>query len=109
MLAGGRDKNLDYEPIAKPIVDNVSKLILMGETAEKINGVVNEELKAENKTLPIYRVKTVAEAVQKAYEIAKKGEVVLFSPASTSFDMFKNFEERGKTFKKEVNNLYIKN
>lgn len=109
LLAGGRDKNLDYEPIAKPIVDNVSKLILMGETAEKINGVVNEELKAENKTLPIYRVKTVAEAVQKAYEIAKKGEVVLFSPASTSFDMFKNFEERGKTFKKEVNNLYIKN
>ena len=105
LLAGGRDKNLDYEPIAKPIIDNVSKLILMGETAEKINGVVNEELKIENKELPIYRVKTVEEAVKKAYEIAEKGEIVLFSPASTSFDMFKNFMERGKKFKEEVNKL----
>lgn len=105
LLAGGRDKNLDYEPIAKPIVDNVSKLILMGETANKINDVVSRELENENKTLPIYRVKTVAEAVKKAYEIAETGEVVLFSPASTSFDMFKNFEERGDTFKAEVQKL----
>ena len=105
LLAGGRDKNLDYEPIAKPIVDNVSKLILMGETAEKINAVVNEELKKENRELPIYRVKTVADAVRKAYEIAENGEVVLFSPASTSFDMFKNFMERGQKFKEEVNKL----
>ena len=77
----------------------------MGETAEKINGVVVEELKNSSKELPIYRVKTVEEAVAKAYEIAEEGEVVLFSPASTSFDMFKNFEERGNIFKKEVNKL----
>ena len=72
LLAGGRDKHLDYESIAKPIIDNVSKLILMGETAEKINGVVVEELKKENKEMPIFRVKTVGEAVLKAYEVAEK-------------------------------------
>lgn len=105
LLAGGRDKNLDYSIIAKPIIENVSKLILMGETADKIHEAVIDELNKENKHMPIYRVKTVPEAVKKAYEIAEKGEIVLFSPASTSFDMFKNFMERGEKFKEEVNKL----
>lgn len=105
LIAGGRDKHLDYEPIAKPIVDKVSTLILMGETANKINSVVVEELKKQNKELNIIRVQNVPEAVLAAKANAHLGEIVLFSPASTSFDMFKNFEERGKKFKEEVNKL----
>ena len=105
LIAGGRDKHLDYEPIAKPIIDNVSTLILMGETAEKIKNAVVRELEIEKKELNIIRVNNVEEAVLEAKAQAKTGEVVLFSPASTSFDMFKNFEERGKKFKEEVNKL----
>ena len=105
LLAGGRDKKLDYSIIAKPIIEHVSKLILMGETADKIYNAVTDELEKQGKELPIYRVSTVGEAVQKANKIVEKGEIVLFSPASTSFDMFKNFEERGKKFKEEVNKL----
>lgn len=105
LIAGGRDKHLDYEPIAKPIIDNVSTLILMGETAEKIKNAVVRELGIEKKELNIIRVKNVEEAVLEAKAQAKNGEVVLFSPASTSFDMFKNFEERGNKFKQIVNKL----
>ena len=63
------------------------------------------ELKFEEKELPIYKVNTLEEAVEKAKEVSKKGDVVLFSPASASFDMFKNFEERGNKFKQIVNKL----
>ena len=77
----------------------------MVETAEKIKNAVTRELEMQNKTLDIIRVANVEEAVKTAKEIAKSNQVVLFSPASTSFDMFKNFEERGKKFKEEVNKL----
>ena len=105
LIAGGYDKHLDYTPIAKPIVDNVSSLILMGATAEKIYEAVTKELKSQNKEMPIVKCTTLEETVSIANKIAKSGEVVLFSPASASFDMFKNFMERGELFKELVNNL----
>ena len=92
-------------PIAKPIVENVGALILLGQTANKIYSAVTYELKFTKKELPICKVTTLEEAVQKAKEVSKKGDVVLFSPASASFDMFKNFEERGNKFKQIVNKL----
>lgn len=105
LIAGGRDKHLDYDPIAKPIIEHVDTLIVMGETAEKIKNAVTRELENQKKTLKIIKVANVEEAVKTAREIAKPNEIVLFSPASTSFDMFKNFEERGKKFKEAVNKL----
>ena len=105
LIAGGYDKHLDYTPIAKPIVQNVSKLILMGATAPKIEQVVKEELKLEQKELPIYHGNNLEEVIQIAHEVATPEEIVLFSPASASFDLFKNFEERGNLFKKLVNEL----
>lgn len=105
LIAGGRDKHLDYDPIAKPIIEHVDTLIVMGETAEKIKNVVTRELERQKKMLNIIKVANVEEAVKTAKEQAKPNEIVLFSPASTSFDMFKNFEERGKKFKEEVNKL----
>ena len=77
----------------------------MGQTADKIEEAVKKEEDSQNKELPIYRCKTLEEAVLKAKEISKEGEVVLFSPASASFDLFKNFEERGNKFKELVESL----
>ena len=101
LIAGGYDKNISYEEFGKPIVENCSKLILFGATKEKIyNSVIKEKSNIE-----IYKLNTLEEVVNKAYEIAKKGEVVLFSPASASFDMFKNAYQRGDLFKELVNKL----
>ena len=105
LIAGGYDKHLDYTPIAKPIVENVSKLILIGATAPKIEDAVTQELENQGKEIPIYHCTTLKETVDKALEIATSDEIVLFSPASASFDMFKNFEERGNLFKKLVNDI----
>ena len=106
LIAGGYDKNLDYGPLAKPILEKVSKLVLMGRTSTKIyNAVINELAKDPDVVYPIYRVSTLEQAVERARKIANPGEIILFSPASASFDMFKNFAERGEKFKECVNEL----
>lgn len=105
LIAGGYDKHLEYEPLAKPIVDKVKALILIGQTSGKIREAVEKELQIQVKQLDIYQCNEFSEIVEVAREVAKPGQVVLFSPASASFDLFKNFEERGNTFKKLVNDL----
>ena len=103
LIAGGYDKNLDYSPLAKPILEHVSKLILFGATSDKIyNAVINNKDKED---ITIYVEKTLTDVVNRALKVATDGEVVLFSPASASFDMFKNFADRGKQFKDLVNKL----
>ena len=105
LIAGGYDKNLDYTPIAKPILDKVTKLILLGDTKEKIYNAVTELNEEINKNIEIYKCNTLKEVVDTALEVANEGEVVLFSPASASFDMFKNFADRGLQFKELVNDI----
>lgn len=105
LIAGGYDKHLDYEPIAKPILDRVKTLILLGQTSGKILTAVKEKQEELGIKIDIYKVDTLEEAVEKAKMEAKPNQVVLFSPASASFDMFKNFEERGNKFKELVKNL----
>ncbi len=105
LIAGGADKNLDYTPIAKPILSKVKTLILMGQTAGKIFDSVKEEQERENKEINIYMVNSLSQAVILAKRYATPGQVVLFSPASTSFDMFKNMYDRGQKFKDIVNKM----
>lgn len=105
LIAGGYDKNLDYKPIAKPILEKVSTLILMGQTSGKIFDCVKEEMEKENKVLPIYVVDNLDDAIKTARKYAKPSQIVLFSPASASFDMFKNAVQRGELFKEKVNLL----
>lgn len=105
LIAGGYDKNLDYEPLAKPILDKVTTLILIGQTAEKIFNAVKEESEKENKKINIYMCDSLEQTIDIAKKSAKKGDIVLFSPASASFDMFKNFADRGEKFKNLVNNI----
>ena len=105
LIAGGADKNLDYTPVAKPILDKVKTLILMGQTAGKIFDSVKEEQEKEGKDIDIYMVNSLSQAVILAKRYAKPGQIVLFSPASTSFDMFKNMYDRGHQFKNIVNKM----
>lgn len=105
LIAGGYDKNLDYKPLANPIVNKVKNLILIGQTSDKIFDSVKEELEKQNKELPIYMCDTLEDAVNLANKVVEQGQIVLFSPASASFDMFKNFADRGNQFKNLVNNL----
>ena len=105
LIAGGADKNLDYTPVAKPILDKVKTLILMGQTSGKIFDAVKEEEEKENKEINIYMVNNLSQAVILAKRYSAPGQVVLFSPASTSFDMFKNMYDRGHQFKDIVNKM----
>lgn len=105
LIAGGYDKNLDYTPLAKPIIKKVKSLILIGQTSGKIFDVVKLELEKENKELDIHMCETLEETVNLAKKVVKPGQVVLFSPASASFDMFKNFADRGNQFKELVKKI----
>ena len=105
LIAGGYDKNIPYEPLAKPILDKVRVLILFGDTKDKIYDVVMEECRRQGKSIKIYKLNTLEEVIDKARIVSKSGEVVLFSPASASFDMFKNAYQRGDIFREMVNNI----
>ena len=78
-------------------------MILIGATSDKIEQALIQTGRAEE--VNILHAKTYDEVVSLASETAQKGDIVILSPASTSFDMFRNFEERGNLFKKLVNQL----
>ena len=107
LIAGGYDKNLDYAPLAKPVLDNCKELILIGQTADKIKNAVEKEMQKDTtgKKLGIHKCDSLLETIELAKTLTNKGDVVLFSPASASFDMFKNFADRGNQFKELVNKI----
>lgn len=105
LLAGGSDKGLDYAEIGEKIAEKVGTLILCGPTSKIIEDAVNMALKRKDKQINIIHVNNMQEAVLKAKENAKPGDIVLLSPASASFDLYKNFAERGKLFKEFVNKI----
>lgn len=107
MIGGGKDKGIPYDEIGPALAEHVKVLILIGATADKINDALNAEIKrsGNGKDIEVIRACTYEEAVNTARDKAVGGDVVVLSPASTSFDMFRNFEERGRLFKKLVNEL----
>ena len=109
LIAGGYDKNIPYEPLSPYILEKVKHLILIGKTATKIrNAVIAEAKKQEvdlKEILDIVEFNTLEECVNYANKIAKENDIVVMSPASASFDMYKNFEERGNHFKRLVSKL----
>jgi len=105
LIAGGSDKNIPYLPIGQKIVDNVKLLILLGVTAQKIEDTVKSMPDFEKSGLAILRVNSLEQAVAKANEAAQSGDIVVLSPASASFDMFKDYKERGHRFKDLVSSL----
>ncbi len=103
LIAGGKDKGISYAPLGPVVNDHVKLLLLCGKTA----GVIREAVEqAENyRGLEIRDVSDYHQAVAMADEAAQPGDVVILSPASTSFDRFANFMERGRVFKAIVNEL----
>lgn len=97
LIAGGRDKGIDYDELGKHILENVSVIILIGETKDKIKKVCDDAGFGN-----IIIADDLKDAVIRSKNIAKPGDIVLLSPASTSFDSFKNFEHRGNKFKEVV-------
>lgn len=100
LIAGGYDKKIPFDEFGKVVNDRVKKLVLVGNTAEKIKLAVTS---AENfADMPIYVCGEFRQAVEQARNIASEGDIVILSPACASFDLFKNFEVRGDTFKEIV-------
>ncbi len=98
VILGGKDKGSDYSPLAPLVRARCSNVILIGAAADKIAAAL------EN-TRPLLRAATMREAVEIGLEIGRPGEIVLLAPACASFDMFDNYEHRGKVFKEEVRSL----
>jgi len=103
LLAGGRDKDLPWDEFASLVTRRVRALILFGEAAGKIERAI-KTVPGENETILI-RCSGLKDAIQAAAEVARSGDVVLLSPGGTSFDEFKDFEERGECFRKWVMEL----
>lgn len=99
LIMGGRDKGNDYSELFAQIREKVHTIVAIGEgrdaIREQLSGVVINLVEAESMT----------DAVRQARKAARRGEVVLLSPACASFDMFENYEHRGREFKKAVHNL----
>ena len=95
LIMGGKDKGTPYEPLKELVSRKVSRLILIGESGERMR-------EALQGTAPVFMARNLNEAVREAVDSARPGNEILFSPASSSFDMFNSFEERGRIFKKLV-------
>ena len=103
LIAGGYDKKIPFDDFGAVVNDRVKKLVLVGVTSEKIETAVKQ---AQNyRGLPIFRCTSFEEAVNTARNEAETGDIVILSPACASFDLFKNFEVRGNTFKEIVNHF----
>lgn len=101
LIAGGYDKHLDYTPLGRAIASSTVRVVIaLGQTREKIFRAVKEEAK-----VPVYLADSFDEAVALAAGEARAGETVLLSPAAASYDMFRNFEERGQRFRELVSRL----
>ncbi len=102
LIAGGHDKHVSFDRLADEIAERVKALYLTGDTAEQIEKAVRKSVFFDPSRLPIYVVPDLKTAVEEARAHSIPGDVVLLSPACSSFDRFKNFAERGDTFRKIV-------
>jgi UDP-N-acetylmuramoylalanine--D-glutamate ligase len=98
LIAGGKDKGFTFDPLQSLVEEKVRSTILIGEMAESIRHSWNGAAKSEI-------ANSLADAVERAHAIAKPGEVVLFSPGTSSFDMFKSYADRGDQFRTLVQAL----
>ena len=95
LLAGGKDKGLDFTGLRQLVREKVKAVVLIGQMTEKL-------FAAWNSAVPCTRATTLADSVEKAHALAQSGDVVLLSPGCSSFDMFKSFEDRGDQFRELV-------
>ncbi len=105
LIAGGKDKGVPFDDLGPLICEHVKSLYLTGPTSDKIKAAVENAAEYQPGAPAIHCMDDFTETVRAAAAEATEGDIVLLSPASTSFDRFKNFEERGNTFRKIVEEL----
>lgn len=105
LIAGGSDKHIPFDPLAEEIINRVKVLVLVGATAQAIKKAVESHPNYNAEQLPIFVCENLKDAVITCKSNANKGDIVTMSPACASFDLYKNFMERGNLFKEIVNNL----
>ena len=105
LIAGGYDKHIPFEPLAEEGYPYIKELILLGDTKYSIKEAFDRVNLEKGIVIPVSIVESLEEAVDKAKNIAGKGDIVTLSPACASFDMFPNFAARGNKFKEIVNSL----
>ena len=98
LIAGGDGKGADFSGLRAPVAAHCRAVVLLGRDAQLIAQTLGDDV-------PLIRVKTLEEAVQRSAEVAQSGDAVLLSPACASLDMFKNYEERGRLFAQAVEGL----
>jgi UDP-N-acetylmuramoylalanine--D-glutamate ligase len=98
LILGGKGKKAPYAPLAPLVREKVRKLVLIGEDAETIENELGEYAPSE-------RASDMKDAVERSFNAAEQGDVVLLAPACASFDMFESFEHRGKVFKGDIADL----
>ncbi len=103
ILLGGYDKHLPFDSLGDEVCKQAKAAIVAGDTAERIIEAI--EKSGDNHGFPVYRTENMTESVKLASRIAEAGDTVILSPACASFDQFRNFEERGRCFKRLVMEL----
>jgi UDP-N-acetylmuramoylalanine--D-glutamate ligase len=98
-IAGGQDKGNDYTPLYDLVAEKVRVLICLGLDNEKLHGSFGDKVPC------IIDTATMEDAVARAYENTTPGDTVLLSPACASFDLFRNYEDRGDRFREAVRHL----
>jgi UDP-N-acetylmuramoylalanine--D-glutamate ligase len=98
LIAGGKDKGVDFRPLREPLSRKARAVVLLGEARGRMEGELSG-------AAPIVPADTLPDAVRAAAGAARPGDVVVFSPACSSYDMFRNFEERGEAFRRAVKEL----
>ena len=105
LIAGGYDKHIPFEPLGPAVCDKVKTLILLGDTAQKIQDAVQAAPQYQEGCPEILRVDNMEQAVAAAAAHAQPGDIVSLSPACAAFDLYPNFEVRGRHYKDIVNGL----
>ena len=100
LLAGGYDKHLPLDSMAKKIAEQCKSVVLMGQTALTL-----QQLICEHQMIPCIVAKSMESAVRSAYELSEPGDIVVLSPGCASYDWFVNFQERGERFQQLVTEL----
>src|SRR5262249_4778019 len=103
LIAGGRSKHLFLDELATAVAEKACAGVTVGEMAEEIEEAFRPPLCGTS--IPVRRAAPLTEAVQMARELVRPGDAIVLSPGGTSFDQFRDFEERGRQFKALVDGL----
>ncbi|MFR1189947.1 MAG: UDP-N-acetylmuramoyl-L-alanine--D-glutamate ligase, partial [Oscillospiraceae bacterium] len=105
IILGGHDKHIPFDTLGDEVCMHAKAAVVVGETAQRIAAAIRASQFYDPEKLPLVEAPDFRTAVETAYHLAQPGDIVTLSPACSSFDFFKNFEERGNTFRAIVESL----